>query len=147
MVALVNGHERVLFPAIECVCAIGAPIMGFGFSQRFVELRKTVADFATNLTSELAVVEIEILGRSATMGTGCALGHFSGALAMFDRRTRMAVSLLKTSQPFLPVRRGRSWWRGLEWPERVYIEVPVVRMFFLKSSLGLSSGLRLARTS
>jgi len=29
----------------------------------------------------------------------------------------------------------------------VYVEIPVIRMFFLKSSFGLTSGLRLAKTS
>ena len=124
-----------------------APISGFGFSEWFTKLRQTAADFAANLSSEFAIVEIEKSGWRPTMGTGCIFWYFSDALAVLDRRKGVAMSLLKISEQVLPVRSWRSGWSFLQWPERVYIEVPVVWMFFLKSSLGLISGLRLARTS
>lgn len=68
-------------------------------------------------------------------------------VAMRDRQKWTSMDLLKLSQQFAPVQLWFFGRRLYQRPERVYIEVPVVRMFFLKSSLGFTSGLRFARMS
>jgi len=77
---------------------MGTPIVGFGFSLLFAELREAVTDFTANLTSELTIVEIEKLGWGVTMRTGRANRHFTRWVAVMDGLQRMAVSVLKTSQ-------------------------------------------------
>ena len=147
IIALVNGAECLLFPAIERMLTIGTPITGFRLFVLFAELRETAADFTADLTSELTIVEIEEFGRRITIRTGRAMGYIVAPVAMLDGLQRMTMSSFEMSQQLLPIQgwlRRRCMLKRSEW---VYVEVPVVRMFFLKSSLGLTSGFRLAKTS
>lgn len=122
------------------------PVFGFGFSKRLVNLGKMVADLATDLFAKLAVIEVKKLGRRLAVWTRTALRYGLLRAAMLHRRKRISVSLLKGDQPLFPIFRWLTLRLVLKGSERIYIEVPVVRMFFLKSSLGLTSGLRLAST-
>jgi hypothetical protein len=56
------------------------------------------------------------------------------------------IGFLELRQQFFPIL--GFWWRfKLKGSKRIYEEVPVVGMFFLKSSLGFTSGLRLDKIS
>lgn len=127
--------------------AIRTPVASLGFSEWLTELREIVTDFAADLAPELAIVEVKKVSRGITMSTTGVVGHFVFGIAMTDGFQRVTVTLFKLSQQLLPICRWLLWRRGLKRPDRVYIEVPVVRMFFLKSSFGFISGLRLARMS
>jgi hypothetical protein len=62
----------------------------------------------------------------------------------------VSVDSFKIFEKFFPGKRRFRWcrfWPFLKRWKRVYIEFPVVRMFFLKSSFGFTSGLRFARIS
>lgn len=147
IVTLVNGALELLFPAIEGMPTIGAPEFGFGFSERFMELEKMTANFTTDLLTKFAIVVVKKFIWGLTVGAASTFGDFLLRTAMLHRVERMTVIFLKGCEQVLPMF-GWLWGRlKLQWPEWVYVEVPVVRMFFLKSSLGLTSGLRFANTS
>jgi hypothetical protein len=61
----------LLFPAVESVLAIRAPVFGFRFSEALVELEESVADLAANLLTLFAVIVVEVFGRCLTIGAGC----------------------------------------------------------------------------
>ena len=82
---------------------MGTPITGFWCPLLLAELREAIADFATNLSSELAIIKIEKLGWSTTVRTRRSIRHFARWIAVMDGLQRIAVSLFKTSQQLLPV--------------------------------------------
>lgn len=77
-------------------------------------------------------------------------GNFFIGATMLDGFKSLAVGSLKFFKKLFPI---QSWFGRFgsrfagKGSKRVYIEVAVVWMFFLKSSFGFTSGLRLARMS
>jgi hypothetical protein len=139
-----------LFPPVEGIVTVWAPVFGFGFAKPFVDLEERMTDFAPDLLPAFSVIEIEKGRRSLTFWTGSGFGHIFISAATLDGFQLVSVDFLKIFEKLFPGKRRFGWFGFLPFLTRckwVYKEFPVVRMFFLKSSFGFTSGLRFARIS
>lgn len=73
--------------------AIGAPVLGFGFSKLFANLEKEVTDFTPDLLTTLTIVEVKKLGRRLTVWAGGELRDFIIRIPMLNGLKRTTVSL------------------------------------------------------
>jgi hypothetical protein len=102
------------------------------------------------LLATLAIVEVKELRGGFTVWTDDLFGDFFIGATTLDGFKSVAVGSLKFLKKLFPI---QSWfvrfgrWLAGKGAKRVYIEVPVIGVFFLKSSFGFTSGLRLARMS
>ena len=86
----IDGFQRPSFPPEERGLAMRAPVFGLG-AVAFAELEKFIADFAAQLRTFFAVVEIEIVCRRFTAWAGGSRHHGLLGPAVLNRRQRITV--------------------------------------------------------
>jgi len=80
----IDGFERPDFPAEEGGLAMRAPVFGLG-AVALIELEKFIADFAAQLRTFFAVVEIEIVRGRFTARAGGGRHHSLLGSAVLNR--------------------------------------------------------------
>lgn len=149
IVAFVNGTERLLFPTIEGIAAMGTPVFSFGFTETLGQLKQGATEFTTQLLTAHPIVEVEKFPGGFAFSTDYVFRDSILRVPMLDGLRRMPERTFKFLEELFPIENGLgrlgSRFFGKGW-KRVYIEVPVIGVFFLKSSRGFTSGLRSAKT-
>lgn len=61
VIAFVNGAELLLFPKVQGIAAMRAPVLSFSFAETFGNLKQSATDFTEDLLAALAIVEVKEL--------------------------------------------------------------------------------------
>ena len=128
-----------VLPLAKRITAVRAEIFGLAFASDAMGNAQGIADFAPDLRSFFAVVQVKITSGSTAFFTSAVSRRSLSALTAFDRSNILAVSDSELMFQLLPVefRLNVFEWGFRQWRNHIDPKITVVRRFFIRLELNV----------